>query len=97
MVLCALKLSEVVKEMWYRLTFKNLELKGQRALLNFGAVDWQTEVFVNTISVVNNTGGYNAFSADITDVIDSNDENEILIHVFDPSDDGVQPLSLIHI
>ena len=81
--------SDVVKEMWYRLTFKNLELQGQRALLKFGAVDWQTEVFVNTISVVNNTGGYNSFGADITDVID--DENEILIHVFDPSDDGVQP------
>merc|ERR1712196_413269 len=47
--------SDVVKEMWYRLTFKNLELQGQRALLKFGAVDWQTEVFVNTISVVNNT------------------------------------------
>ena len=81
--------NDVVKEMWYRLTFKNLELQGQRALLKFGAVDWQTEVFVNTISVMNNTGGYNSFEADITDVID--DENEILIHVFDPSDDGVQP------
>jgi len=82
--------SDVVKEMWYRLTFDKVQAANQRVVLRFGAVDWKTQVFVNTVSVVNNTGGYNGFHADITDVLKDN-ENEILIYVFDPSDDGAQP------
>jgi hypothetical protein len=33
--------------LWYRRTFTAPEGKGKRVLLHFGAVDWQTEVFVN--------------------------------------------------
>ena len=64
----------------------------RRVLLNFGAVDWQCSVYVNSKHVGNHTGGYDTFYFDITDFVFSNGtKNELFISVYDPSDDGVQP------
>ena len=38
-------------------------------LLHFGAVDWQTVVYVNTKHVGTHQGGYDKFSFDITDAL----------------------------
>ena len=35
-------------------------------MLNFGAVNYQTTVWVNNVQVATHTGGYLPFSADIT-------------------------------
>jgi len=34
------------ERLWYRRSFKLPDLKGQRLLLHFGAMDWRAEVFV---------------------------------------------------
>ncbi len=76
--------------LWYRRSFTVDENRdGKRVLLHFGAVDWKCSVFVNGKSVGGHVGGYCPFSFDITDVI--KDENELVVKVIDPTDDGPQP------
>jgi len=54
-----------------------------RLQLNFGAVDYQARVFVNGTKVADHTGGYNAFSADITDALKGTGKQEIVVAVTD--------------
>lgn len=61
-----------------------------RVLLHFGAVDWQSEVYVNGQQVGSHKGGYDSFSFDITEYLETG-ENEIVVDVYDPTDDGDQP------
>jgi len=60
-------------------------------LLNFGAVDWQTTVWVNGQEVGKHTGGYDAFSFDTTVAIKSAGVQDIVLAVWDPTDAGYQP------
>ena len=78
--------------LWYKNTVSiNKALKGKETLLHFGAVDWQTEVFVNGKSVGIHEGGYDPFTFDITPFLKSGAKQEIKIKVWDPTDDGPQP------
>ena len=65
--------------------------KDKSILLNFGAVDWKAEVIVNGKTVGSHTGGYTAFSFDITDAIDFKGKNRLQVKVWDPTDEGFQP------
>lgn len=79
--------------MWYRRTFTVPEAwQGQRTLLHFGAVDYEAAVYVNGVQVAAHKGGYDAFSADITDSLSAGGQQEIVVGVKDPSDAGGQPV-----
>ena len=52
-----------------------------RLLLHVGAADQIADIYVNQIHVCHHEGGYDAFTADITDVLEA--ENELVIQVFD--------------
>ncbi len=54
-----------------------------RLKLNFGAVDYEARVWVNGTKVADHTGGYNAFTADITDALKSKGPQEIVVAVTD--------------
>jgi hypothetical protein len=56
---------------------------GQRLKLNFGAVDHHATVWVNGQQVAEHSGGYTAFSADITDAVSESGEQEIVVAVTD--------------
>ncbi len=60
-------------------------------LLHFGAVDWQCEVYVNGKKVGEHEGGYDPFSFDITPALNKGSQQQIVLRVWDPSDDGPQP------
>ena len=78
------------ERLWYRKRFTLPDaFKGQRVLLNFGAVDWQCSVYLNRTLVKEHTGGYCPFSADVTDALQDG-ENELVVRVYDPTDDGWQ-------
>ena len=64
---------------------------GQKVLLHFGAVDWESTVFVNGKNIGVHRGGYDAFSFDITDALKGEGAQEITVDVFDPTDLGGQP------
>jgi beta-galactosidase/beta-glucuronidase len=80
------------KELWYNkvIQVSKAERKG-RVILHFGAVDWESEVFVNGKSVGKHQGGYDPFSFDITDFISKSIDQKITVRVWDPSDNGPQP------
>lgn len=77
---------------WYRKTFTvPADWAGKRLLLQFGAVDWEADVRINGHTLPAHKGGYDAFTFDITNWLVPEDEQEILVGVFDPSDGGTQP------
>nr|WP_240955351.1 PA14 domain-containing protein [Streptomyces thermoviolaceus] len=83
--------------MWYRRTFTvpaDWRIgHGKRLQLNFGAVDWKAEVYVNGTKVAEHQGGYDKFSADITDALVPGRTQELIVGVHDPTDaaDGENP------
>jgi beta-galactosidase/beta-glucuronidase len=78
--------------MWYRRAFEvPAGWQDKRVLLHFGAVDWNTDVYVNGNLIGNHKGGYDAFSFDITDQLREG-ANELIVGVIDPTDVGGQPI-----
>jgi hypothetical protein len=78
--------------LWYRLEFQiPANFVQPTTLIHFGAVDWQTRIYVNRINVGNHTGGYDGFSFDITKFVTPSSVNELIVYVYDPSDLGYQP------
>lgn len=76
--------------LWYRKKFSIPEnMRGKHILLHFGAVDWQCDVYINHTLVGSHTGGYCAFSFDITKYL-TDGENELTVSVYDPTDEGWQ-------
>ena len=79
-------------ELWYRRTFcVPAAWKGSNVLLNFGAVDWKADVFVNDILVGSHTGGFTPFSLDITPYLKAKGDQKLVVRVFDGTDKGYQP------
>ncbi|QIJ61264.1 LamG-like jellyroll fold domain-containing protein [Streptomyces sp. JB150] len=57
--------------------------EGNRLKLHFGAVDYRARVWVNGEKVAEHTGGYDAFSADITDALKGSGPQEVVVAVTD--------------
>lgn len=78
--------------LWYKKTFDlPADWKKQNVVLNFEAVDWETNVWVNGKSVGSHKGGYDHFSFDITKYLIEKGPQEIILSVWDPTDTGMQP------
>ncbi|WP_246114419.1 sulfatase-like hydrolase/transferase [Rubripirellula tenax] len=78
------RLLDASESLWYHRTFTATP-SSQRLRLNFEAVDYRCEVFVNGKRVGNHTGGNTPFSFDITEVIRSG-ENELVVRVEDATE-----------
>lgn len=79
------------ESLWYRTTFtvpKNWKKKNLR--INFDAVDWASEVYLNGSLVGKHTGGYTAFSYDLTPYL-TKGVQELIVKVNDATDDNIQP------
>jgi beta-galactosidase/beta-glucuronidase len=59
-------------------------------LLNFEAVDWETQVWIDGYPVGKHYGGYDPFTFDITQFLDQQDQHELIVQVYDPTDAGQQ-------
>ncbi len=80
------------QELWYQRTFTVPSgWKNKNVVLNFGAVDWQAEVWVNGIKIGTHKGGYSPFSFNITPFLQKGAEQKLLVKVWDPTDVGFQP------
>jgi beta-galactosidase/beta-glucuronidase len=96
-----LNVAPTYQRMFYR-TFINGSVlhainPSSKTLLHFGAVDWQCEIYINTLWVGSHEGGFDGFSVDITRAMEAHPQNsanivhELIIQVFDPSNKGGQP------
>lgn len=79
-------------ELWYQREFTvPSKWKSNNVLLHFGAVDWKADVWVNGVKVGQHTGGYTPFSFDITPALKKTGPNQLIVKVWDPTDEGFQP------
>lgn len=79
--------------LWYKRNFTVPSAwKGKEIKLNFDAVDWQCDVWVNDIKVGSHKGGYTPFSLNVTPALKAKGENELVVRVWDPTDKGFQPV-----
>ena len=79
------------QRLWQKRQFNvPADWKGERILLHFGAVDYECMLWINGGLVGSHTGGFDAFSFDITPFLKEG-SNELLLAVTDPSDTGEQP------
>lgn len=73
--------------LWYRRTFTvPASWKDQQVILNFGAVDYESEIYINGTSLGIHLGGYDPFSFNITKYLKTSGDQELTVRVFDPTD-----------
>jgi hypothetical protein len=78
--------------LWYRKIISlPAQFKSGNLLLHFGAVDWQSVVYVNGKKAGTHEGGHDPFTFNITPFVKKGTQQEIAISVWDPTDDGPQP------
>lgn len=80
------------QRLWYR---RELDVPTNwqegRVLLHFGAVDWESVVYVNGLEVGSHRGGFDPFTIDITHALKPDGPQELVVAVWDPTDRGTQP------
>lgn len=81
--------------LWYRRTFTlptAAAWKDRGVQLNFGAVDWETRVWINGVDVGQHRGGFDPFAFPITRALAEakGTEHEIVVRVWDGTDSGTQ-------
>ncbi|WKN42557.1 glycoside hydrolase family 2 protein [Tunicatimonas pelagia] len=80
------------QKLWYRTTFTIPEdWSAESLLLHFGAVDWEATVYINGQNLGTHRGGYDPFTLEIQQAASAENEHEIIVEVWDPTDEGKQP------
>lgn len=85
-------LNEVHDIIWYKKTVHiDDKFSDKRWILNFGAIDFYSKIWVNGNYAGEHTGGYSSFQIEVTDFLEFGTENEIVIRVSDESFNREQP------
>jgi beta-galactosidase/beta-glucuronidase len=78
--------------LWYEKTFSvTSKTKDKKVLLHFGAVDWRADVYLNGNKIATHEGGFDPFTVDITSALKKGAQQQLAVHVWDPTDEGPQP------
>lgn len=82
--------------LWYERTIQdprktNNKSSGNRVVLRFGAVDYETNVWVDGHFFGGHRGGHVPFDLDITDAFVSDEKHRLTVRVFDSAHDLTQP------
>lgn len=78
--------------LWYRRPFQApARSRGERVLLHFGAVDWESTVWCNGVLLGEHRGGYDSFTFEITGALRAQGPQWITVRAWDPTDVGDQP------
>ena len=79
--------------MFYRRTFTvPAGWQGDRVRLHFGAVDYDSKVWVNGTQVATHRGGYDGFTVDVTDALTAGGPQELIVWAEDLTDGTFQPV-----
>jgi beta-galactosidase/beta-glucuronidase len=83
---------DFIEVMWYHRPLEiPAEWEGKRVLLHFGAVDYESEVFIDGQPVGRHWGGTSSFSHDITPFVRPGECHNLVVYVRDETRSGVQP------
>ena len=84
--------TDYIHVVWYKRSFQIPDdWQGQRIFVNFGAVDFDSRVWVNDQFIGRHVGGTGSFEYEITKALKKG-ENEIVVHSYDNVMDDRQPL-----
>ncbi|MCL2089081.1 MAG: beta-galactosidase [Oscillospiraceae bacterium] len=82
---------DFMNAVWYKREFAiPADWSGGRTLLNFEAVDYYCEVYINGKLAGSHKGGYTPFSFDITDLLEG-EKNTVIVYAEDQNRTGMQP------
>jgi len=79
---------------WYKFSPAISKTSGERYLLQFGAVDYLAEVWLNGVLMGGYEGGETPFSLDITDVLKERSENTLVVRVLNPIEEPIDGIVL---
>ncbi|AGB41263.1 beta-galactosidase/beta-glucuronidase [Halobacteroides halobius DSM 5150] len=86
------KLTSYTGSAWYSKKIKiNSNKQDKRFFIEFNAVDYITDVWFNGQYLGKHEGGYTPFKFEITDYINYEEDNLLVVKVFDPQDNGEIP------
>ncbi len=78
--------------MWYHRKLQiPADWDGKRILLHFGAVDYESAVYVDGRLAGRHFGGSSSFCHDITNLVVAGGEHDLVVYVFDDVRSGLQP------
>lgn len=84
--------TDFIEMIWYH---KKLSIpadwQGKRVILHFGAVDYESEVFIDGQTVGRHWGGTASFSYDITRYVTPGKSHNLVVYARDETRSGVQP------
>ena len=83
---------DFIPAMWYQRSITIPEdWKGEKVILHFGAVDFETEVFIDGKSAGKHYGGTSSFEFDITPFVSGGGTHSVVVYVLDDNRSGLQP------
>ena len=84
--------TDFIEAMWYHRMIDIPEgWKDKRIILHFGAVDYESELFIDGVSVGTHFGGTVSFSYDITAYAGAGETHHLVLRVLDDVRSGTQP------
>ena len=89
--LSGVEYKDFMSSVWYKRDFTvPIEWYSKRVLIHFGAVDYDTEVWINGVSAGTHRGGYSSFALDITKLLVTGN-NVVTVCAEDDVRSGLQP------
>ena len=83
---------DFIPAIWYQRSITIPEdWEGKKVILHFGAVDFETEVFIDGKSAGKHYGGTSSFSLDITPFVTSGGTHSLVVYALDDNRSGLQP------
>ncbi len=83
-VLSGIGNTDFLNSVWYLKKFKLPKgTKGKKVILHFGAVDYESYIYINTEKAFYHIGGYSSFEVDITKYLKYGEENIITVCAID--------------
>lgn len=83
--------TDFINRMWYQRSLSiPAEWKEKKILLNFGAVDYFTEIYIDGRLIGNHIGGSSSFSIDLTNVVKPGQTHNLVLMVVDELRSGLQ-------
>ncbi|WP_207942243.1 hypothetical protein DOK78_000665 [Enterococcus sp. DIV2402] len=76
---------------WYQRDFEVSAKENERILLHFGAVDYESDIYLNGQHVCHHIGGHTSFEMDITPFLNPSGQQQVSVRAFDSHCDETIP------
>lgn len=82
---------DFIPAMWYHRTLHiPTSWKNKKIMLNFGAIDYYAQIFINGKSAGRHWGGSSSFTVDITRLVAEGNQHQLVVYVEDNQRSGTQ-------